>query len=198
MRLALFDFDGTITMRDTLFDFLLFTFGAVRFALGLIALGPVLILYMMKAVPNWKAKESVFRHFLGGWSTGDFEKAGERYSRERLADIIKTDAIERIEWHRTSGHRIIVVSASVEAWIKEWCGRYGIEVIGTRLESKQGRLTGRIEGANCQGAEKVRRIREAVRLNEYEYIYAYGNSKGDAEMLSLAQERYYNWVKVAG
>jgi len=198
MRLALFDFDGTITRRDSLFDFLFFTFGAVRCAVGLVVLGPVLVLYILKMIPNWKAKESVFRHFFKGWSIERFEKAGDRYSRERIDHIIMGKARERIEWHRTGGHRIIVVSASVETWMREWCGRNGIGIIGTRLESVQGKLTGRIDGANCQGPEKVRRIREAVDLGEYEYIYAYGNTRGDADMLSLADEQYYNWVKVAG
>ncbi|MBP7738266.1 MAG: HAD-IB family hydrolase [Spirochaetes bacterium] len=198
MRLALFDFDGTITTRDSLFDFLLFTFGAARCAAGLIVLGPVLVLYVLKKIPNCKAKEAVFRHFFKGWSIERFEKVGERYSRERLDHIIMGQARERIEWHRTGGHRIIVVSASVETWMREWCGRYGIGIIATRLESAQGKLTGRIDGANCQGPEKVRRIREAVNLDEYEYIYAYGNTRGDADMLSLAHEQYYNWVKVAG
>lgn len=196
MHLALFDFDGTITRRDSFFDFLLYTYGAARCALGLVLLGPMMARYLLKLVPNWKAKEAVFRYFLRGMTVEGLERAGDRYSRERLDAIIRNEARERIAWHRERGHRIIVVSASVDVWMREWCGRYGMDIIGTRLESERGRLTGRILGANCQGAEKARRIREALNPEDFEHIYAYGNSRGDAEMLSLAHERYYNWVRV--
>jgi phosphatidylglycerophosphatase C len=196
MRLALFDLDGTITTRDTFFDFLIFTFGRVRFALGMLALSPVLALYVARVIPNWKAKESVFRHFLKGWTYADFDNAAARYSRERLPAIIRNEAMERIEWHRTRGHRIAVVSASVEEWMRGWCGSHGMEVIGTRLEIVAGKLTGRIDGDNCNGVVKARRIRDSIALDDYEIIYAYGNSAGDADMLALADEKYYNWVKV--
>jgi phosphatidylglycerophosphatase C len=196
MRLVLFDFDGTITRSDSFFDFLIYTFGVVRFSLGFAALMPVLAGYAAGMVPNWKAKEAVLRKFLKGWDRRTFGEAAERYSHNRLPLIIRDCALERIEWHRSRGHRMVVVSASVEEWMAGWCGRYGLEVIGTRLEARRDLLTGRIDGANCQGAEKVRRIREAIKLEEYEYIYAYGNTSGDTEMLELADERYYNWVKI--
>ncbi|MBN1496281.1 MAG: HAD-IB family hydrolase [Spirochaetes bacterium] len=196
MRLALFDFDGTITTRDSLGDFLLHTCGALRCAAALIMLAPVLALRLAGKIPNWKAKEAVFRHFLEGCPVTDFAAAASDYAANRLPRIIRKIALERIEWHRSQGHRAIIVSASPEQWIKPWCGRYGMEVIATRLEIRADILTGGIDGANCYGEEKARRIRETVNLAEYEYIYAYGDSKGDTEMLSMANERYYNWTQV--
>ncbi len=196
MDLALFDFDGTITDRDSLFDFLRFTFGSVRCAVGAFVLGPVLALYIGRCIPNWRAKESVFRHFLGGLDVGEFRRAALRYSLERLPEIVRPRAVERIEWHRRKGHRILVVSASAEDWMEGWCAKLGLELLGTRLESREGRITGKIEGRNCNGPEKVRRIREAVDLDRYGRIYAYGNSGGDRDMLALADERYYDWERI--
>lgn len=196
MRLALFDFDGTITTRDSLGDFLLHTYGALRCAAALIMLAPVLALRLAGKIPNWKAKEAVFRHFLEGCPMKDFTAAASDYAANRLPQIIRTIAAERIEWHRSQGHRTIVVSASPEQWLSPWCARYGLEVLATRLETISGTLTGRIDGTNCYGAEKENRIREAVNLDDYEYIYAYGDSRGDAEMLAMANERYYKWAKV--
>lgn len=196
MDLALFDFDGTITDRDSLFDFLRFTFGSFRCAVGALVLSPVLALYIGRFIPNWRAKESVFRHFLGGLDAGEFRRAALRYSLERLPEIVRPLAVERIEWHRRKGHRILVVSASVEDWMEGWCAKLGLELIGTRLESREGRITGKIEGRNCNGPEKVRRIREAVDLDRCGRIYAYGNSDGDRDMLALADERYYDWERI--
>lgn len=196
MRLALFDFDGTITDRDTLFDFLVFTYGVRACVRGAVLLLPFLALYVMGIMPNWRAKERIFRHFFRGRSVEDVEEEGERYSARRLPRIVRSQALEKIGWHRVRGHRIAVVTASAEVWLGPWCRQNGMEVIATRLESQEGRYTGRMAGANCQGPEKVRRIRERLDLDEFDFIYAYGNSRGDAEMLALADERYYKWASV--
>lgn len=197
MRLALFDFDGTITTRDTLADFLLNAFGVVRCAIGLLAVSPFMALYLSKIITGGEAKEKVFRYFLSGWDRDDFGRAADRYARERMPAILRENAMERIRWHRSRGDRIVVVSASAEEWVGSWCAMQGMEVIGTRLEIRDGKFTGRIQGENCKGPEKARRIREEINLADYEYVYAYGNSSGDAEMLALADERYYNWRRMA-
>lgn len=197
MRLALFDFDGTITDRDSFFDFLMFTFGIPRFIVGLIAVSPFLFMFLARVIPNWRAKEAVFRHFLKGRTREFFEAAAAKYSAERIPRIVRDEAIERLEWHRARGDRIVVVSASAEPWLRGWCESLGLELIGTRLQVVDGRMTGRIDGKNCHGAEKVRRIRECCRPDDFEYVYAYGNSGGDRDMLALADEQYYRWVRVA-
>ena len=91
---------------------------------------------------------------------------------------------------------MVVVSASPETWIRPWCEAQGMEAIATRLEEREDRLTGKIAGRNCQGEEKVRRVREIIDLDSYTRIYAYGNSSGDMPMLSLAHERYLNWKRI--
>jgi phosphatidylglycerophosphatase C len=60
-------------------------------------------------------------------------------------------------------------------------------VLATRLEvDTDGRLTGRLSGANCRGPEKVARLRE-WRSGELVVDFAYGDSAGDREMLALAE-----------
>ena len=67
----------------------------------------------------------------------------------------------------------------------------GIELIATKLEFKAGKLTGKFATNNCYGAEKSHRIKELFDLELYDYIYAYGDSRGDKEMLALADESFY-------
>ena len=83
-----------------------------------------------------------------------------------------------------------------EEWIEPWASKYGAQVVGTELEAVSGTLTGRLNGANCRGGEKARRIAALVDLKSYDKIYAYGNSSGDREMLLLADEKVYNWDHV--
>ena len=196
MRLALFDFDGTVTRRDSFLDFLIYAAGVPRFATGIIVNIPSLLMYMAGVIPNWKAKENLIGHFFRGLPIDDFRTLGMSYARERIPVIARPEAMRRIEWHRSEGHRIAIVTASAGDWINGWCRELGLDLIATRLEVSGSRLTGKIDGKNCHGAEKVRRIREAYRMEDYEYFYAYGDSRGDLEMMALADEKYYKWLPV--
>lgn len=189
--MALFDLDGTVTKRDTMFDFLRFGFGLRRLLLGLILTSPYLVLYKLRIIANDKAKKRVIRYFLGGMSREELVRLGSRYAQERMTQIVNSKAMNRLRWHLNQGHRVIVVTASIEEWVKPWCDREGIELIATRLEDKNGTITGSFAGLNCHGSEKVRRIRELVNLRDLKYVYAYGNSRGDRDMLSMANEAHY-------
>ena len=81
----------------------------------------------------------------------------------------------------------MLVSASPELYVTPIGRRLGFDtVLATRLEvGADGRLTGRLQGANCRGPEKVMRLRE-WRGEGLSIDYAYGDSAGDREMLDLA------------
>lgn len=193
--LALFDFDGTITDRDSMLDFIMFGIGLRGFCAGFISLLPALALYKLRIIPNFKAKEIVLTKFFRGWDIERFDQIAASYS-EKIPRIVRRTAMEKLRWHKLSGHTVVVVSASIEHYLKYWCAREGFEVIATRLEVHAGALTGRLSGKNCHGYEKVRRIRERFDLESYDLIYAYGDSSGDKEMLEAADERYFRWKRI--
>lgn len=189
--LALFDFDGTLTKRDTLFDFIIYAVGIPKTILGLVLLSPILISYKIGLYNNQKAKEKVVSHFFKGWNAKMFAELGSEYSKNRLPKILKTSGIERLKWHINSGHDVAIVSASIEEWIIEWTNKMDIKLIATQLEKNEGILTGEFETNNCYGAEKVKRIKEYYNLREYKFIYAYGDTTGDKQMLKLADQSFY-------
>jgi phosphatidylglycerophosphatase C len=186
MDIAFFDFDGTITTRDSMMDFLIYAAGYGRFVLGMLILSPALLAYTCKLIPNWRAKEIVLSHFFRSWDLEEFQALASKYARERLPRIIGAAAMDRIAWHKARGDRVVVVTAAIDGWIKDWCDGHGLDLLATRLEVADGRLTGRLGTTNCYGPEKVRRIKAAYNLEEFSRIYAYGNSRGDREMLALA------------
>lgn len=196
MNLALFDFDGTITKKDSFIGFLIYAVGFNKFICGMIKLSPFLLAYKFKIIPNWKAKEYVLMHFFQNWDKSHFNEIASNYSYEKLPLIVQKKALECLNNHQNERSKVVIVSASLENYLSGWCKKCNVELIGTRLELLNNKITGKILGKNCYGLEKVRRITEKYNLDKYETIYAYGDSIGDEEMLEIANEKYINWKKL--
>ena len=193
--LALFDFDGTITRHDTLFDFIRFYRGERALCQGLLQLTPALLAFKLGVTPNWVAKERTLTHFFGGEPLTEFRQRASDYARHRLPQIIRPNALQKIHELKKQQATIYVVSASAEDWIRDWSESLGIHLLATQLETQQQRVTGRIAGKNCYGPEKVRRIKEELNLAQHPTIYAFGDSRGDREMLAVAHHPHYRHFK---
>ena len=186
-RYALFDFDGTITTKDTLFDFIRFTYGRSGLAKCLLLNMWNLSLYAAKLRSNEKAKEIMLATMIKGTNVAVFEEQCKRYSMERVPQIIKERTKEIIEKHQATGETLFIVSASPENWIRPWAMKNGFtEVIATKLEEKDGMLTGKFASRNCYGKEKVNRLKEFFTDRQQVFITAYGDSSGDKPMLNYA------------
>lgn len=191
MNLALFDFDGTITRHDTFIDFLIVTSGRFRVGWMFLWLSPWVLLYVLKLIRNDDLKQRVLTAFFRGSPIDRVRKAGEKYAKDFIPLRVKQSAMDRLQWHRLEGHRVILVSASLDVWLEPWCRSQSIELISSRLEILDGCITGRLDGANCYGPEKVLRLRQHLNLADYDQIYAYGDSRGDREMLAIANHPHY-------
>ena len=191
MKLVLFDFDGTLTKKDSFIDFIIFYKGRIKFYKGLIYNSPMLFLYALKIIDNSSAKEKLFSYFFKFENKHIFQNTSERYAKERLERILRPKGIEQIKWHKDNNHKIIIVSASIENWIDPWCQKNNIELIATKIEIKNNVLTGNFLTKNCYGKEKVKRLKNMVDLKNYEEIYSYGDSKGDNELLAISDFPIY-------
>jgi HAD superfamily hydrolase (TIGR01490 family) len=189
--LALFDFDGTLTKRDSFVEFLKHSVAPRRLVVGLVALSPRLVAYGLGALTNHRLKEAILTHYFRGQSFSQLERTCEEFAARALPALLRPAAMERFDWHRAQRHRVVIVSASLELWLSPWASARGVEVIGSRLEVKDGRVTGRLEGESCHGEHKARRIRERLDLGSFERVYAYGDSRHDRAMLALADEPFY-------
>jgi len=193
MELALFDFDGTITRKDTFIEFIKFSVGARRFNAGMMLLSPVLVAYKLKVIPNWRAKEIVFGYFFKGVSKEEFTRLGNAFAANSLPPLIRPSAERCLRDSVKAGHRVVIVTASAEEWISAWSEKLNIEFIGTKWEFRDNMVTGKIDGKNCYGAEKVARIKSAIDLSKFMSISVYGDTSGDREMLQLGTQKYYRY-----
>jgi len=194
--IAVFDFDGTITRKDTLFEFIKFSKGKRQFYFGFLLFSPLLMAMKLKLYPNWKAKQKIFSYFYKGFSIKQFNEWGNGFSAE-IDKIVRPKATETIKLHKGNGNKTIIISASVENWIKPWAEKSGVEIVlTTKIEiDKNGLLTGRFLTKNCYGQEKINRLLEMFPDRKDYKIIVYGDSRGDKELIDFADDGFYNKFK---
>ena len=190
-RIAFFDFDGTITTKDTLLEIIKYQKGVSKFYTGFILCSPYIVAWKLGLIPNYAAKERVMRFFFSKTPIDEFQRKCNAFANEVLPSLLRPKALEEIKRLQQSGAEIVIVSASPGNWSEQWRKTLNIGSLATRLQIKDSKLTGRFDGKNCHGEEKVCRIRDAYDLNNYDEIYCYGDSKGDKPMLELATFAFY-------
>ena len=191
--LRAFDFDGTITTRDTFLLFLRFAAGKRRFYSGMVRLLPLIAKWKLRLLSTQRAKEAVFAHFCAGMSLSDFNALCADFAKSHAA-LLRPLAVRTIEDSIANVETVLIVSASIENYIAPFFADFGgqIAIEATRAEvGENGRLTGRFIGENCKGAEKVRRILARFPERESYRLIAYGDSAGDREMLRFADVAHY-------
>jgi HAD-superfamily subfamily IB hydrolase, TIGR01490 len=197
MNLALFDFDGTLTTRETYGDFMRHAVTPLRRALGAPLFAPMLAGYKLGLVSGNHIRRHVAAFGFRGIPTAHVHAAGECFAAEVLPGLLRPEAMQRLAWHQSRGDKVVLVSGGLDFYLAPWCRQHGLELICSALETCGGHLTGRYHGAQCVGAEKARRVCERHDLAAYATCYAYGDTHEDAAMLALAHKRFYRGREVA-
>lgn len=190
-RIAFFDFDGTITTHDSLLEFIKFYKGNFRYYLGFAVNAFFIIAWKAGLISNQAAKEQVLTHFFKRTPEQIFQDRCDEFAAICIPRFVRSKAIQEIKRLKNAGAEVVVVSASAENWIAAWCRENGLQLLATKLTARNGMLTGKIDGCNCHGQEKVNRIESAFDLSGYDEIYCYGDTKGDKPMLGLATFSFY-------
>ena len=186
-----FDFDGTLTVRDSFTAFLRWRASRGRHALGMVRLAPAAIAWLGHR-DRGRIKAAAVREFLLGQPREALEAEAEAFMEAVWGEFMRPDALACWEdWGRRGAHRVIV-TASPEITVEPFARRLGAEaLLGTRLAfDAADRVAGAFDGANCRGDEKVRRLRETYG-DDVRLAAAYGDTSGDAEMLEIAEEAGY-------
>jgi phosphatidylglycerophosphatase C len=189
--LAAFDFDGTLTEGGSVLDFLSVLAGRGTVLAATARLAPRLAHAALVGGPAAdQAKELLFRQVLAGVTAARFEEVAATFARQHVARHLRAPVKRRLDWHLGRGDTVVIVSASPEAYVSVAGAILGASgSVGTRLAvGGDGLLTGRYEGANCRGTEKLRRLRQWIddHGTQPARLWAYGNSRGDLRMLDAA------------
>jgi len=184
---AAFDVDGTLTTGDCVTPFLRRAAGT---RLWTTLLRDPLALAAAAARRDRDRLKELACSALRGIESTEIEHLGEAFAREVGAGRLRDDTVARLRRHRELGHTVILASASLDPYLVPLGRSLGVDaVVCTVLErGRDGRLTGRLVGANCRGAEKARRVRGWLREHDLAdaELWAYGDSLGDDDLLALA------------
>lgn len=191
-RIAAFDFDGTITRKDTLIEFLRFAGGNARLYTVFALYSPLLVLMKLKLYSNQKAKEKIFAHYFEGMPIAQFDDICRRFIEQKGEALIYADAKAQIAKHKEQGDEVVIISASIENWVCHFADALRADkLLATQVEVQEGKLTGRFLTVNCYGKEKVNRLLSVYPERNKYYLIAYGDSRGDKELLQFADESHY-------
>jgi phosphatidylglycerophosphatase C len=198
---AAFDFDGTLTHGGSVWQFLAALRGRRPVMAAAVALwGPLAAAALFGGRYADDAKEALFRRTLAGLPAADTATKAAAFGLDHYRRRARADVRHRLEWHRARGHLLVIVSASLDVYLVPVGHELGVDaVVATRLAvDDDGRLTGAYDGANCRGQEKIIRVRRWMESQIDEaraatgatavtgVLWAYGNSKGDRQLLSAA------------
>ncbi len=186
MTLALFDFDGTLTTKDSLAEFIKFAVGKPTYYFKLALFSPIFFLYKIKLMDNSYAKELLFRLYFHKINEDEFKTVAKKYGETKINDIIREEIYTKFQEHIKNGDKVLIVSASMRCWLEPWSNKHKVELLCTELEFKNKIFTGHFATKNCHGKEKLRRVKDYLNLDDYEMIYTYGDSSGDNAILGIA------------
>jgi phosphatidylglycerophosphatase C len=186
--LVAFDFDGTLTWRDSFTAFLAWRAGARRYATGLARLAAAAAAWLVHR-DRGRLKAAAAREFLAGATRVELEAAAQRFAGDQARRLLRPDALRCWRDWQAQGARLVIVTATPETIVAPFARGLGADaLIGTRLAfDAEDRATGGLDGLNCRGEEKVARLR-AHFGPDVTLEAAYGDSDGDLAMLALTDQ----------
>lgn len=192
MKVYAFDFDGTLTKKDTFLAFIEYAKGYGKTFWGFFLFSPILILMKLRLFPNWKAKQMVFSWFFKGMNINEFNQICHEFA-DRNQRIIRTGGWDTIRKALANGEQVIIITASIENWVKPFFKEFGnqIKVEGTKIDVRINQITGQFLTQNCYGVEKTKRLKEVFPYRQAYELIAFGDSDGDRYLLNEADESHY-------
>lgn len=190
VSVAVFDVDKTLTVRDCVVPFVIKVVGRTK-VVSAIARNIPTVARLVVNRDRDGLKLFFVRELFSGVPVAEGESVGVEFAAMIAEKWIREDVARRMRWHQEQGHVVVLVSASLSPYLIPFGDLIEADVVlCAALEESNGVYTGNLVGPNCRGEEKVRRIEQwchesGVSLSAIEF--AYGDSKGDAPMIAMAQ-----------
>lgn len=185
---AAFDVDGTLTTRDCVGPFLR-RVGGVRGLLHAALRDPRRLFGAAVRADRDLMKELLVGGVFSGRTVADVDRAGHIHSEHIERNWLRPDSVARLRRHQRLGHQVVLVSASLGPYLRPLGERLEVDaVLCTDVAATDGVYLDRLDGGNCRAGEKERRLRGWLARHGHGDIelWVYGDSRGDDEMLAMA------------
>ena len=195
--LSVFDFDGTLTRHDSFVPFLKFAFGLREFSRRVLMLAIPSMRFLARRMTRDELKAHLVSTFLTGVDADWVSKQAANFCEVFWLQLMRPSGLRSVAAELETGSEVTLCSASPALVLQPFADRLGVKLIGTELEVVDGLLTGRISGNNCRCENKVLRL-EAVYgpLSQYR-LKAWGDTRGDHELLAAAQDAHWRYFHPA-
>ena len=188
-NLALFDFDGTLCKKDSFTGFIFYALSKRHIVRQGIKILPWIQAYYLKIYPANSMRIRLFNAMFKNANSNEILDLAADYSHRLMAQL-DPELFQQLLKHQNNGDDVVLVSASVDIYLEMICQILKIDLICTETEILDGKFTGSYSTPDCSSDQKRLRILSKYDLNQYNKIYAYGNSEEDLAMLSLADFKY--------
>ncbi len=202
-EIYVFDFDGTITTRDTFALFLRYYAGTTRWVLNIAKLMPVFAAYKLGRIDRHAVKHAVINQFFAGHLAAEVNSRAEQFAKDVIPPLIRPRARKRLDELLNSPkcgpESLYICSASIGPYLRAWassCGVHEQNVMCTELAMVNGRITDGLSGYNVWGSNKTRRILDQFMPHSVRIVEAYGDTRGDREMLHAAEASFFQPFRV--
>lgn len=189
VNLALFDFDGTLCKRDSFTGFIFYALSKRHIVKQGLKILPWIQAYYLNIYPANSMRPKLYRTMFSGADTQEIQQLAREYAQHIMTQLDPL-LYRQFLHHKKNQDRIVIVSASIDIYLTMICELLEVDLICTETEIFQEQYTGEYTSTDCSSEQKKLRILEQYNLDHYQYIYAYGNSEEDVEMLSLADFKY--------
>ena len=188
-NLALFDFDGTLYPHDSFTGFIFYALRKRHIVKRGLQILPWIQAYYLNFYPAHRMRPKLYASMFKNSDAEEILKLAQDYAQQLIFKL-NPKLLEQLIQHQELGHEVVLVSASLDLYLKPVCSYLNIDLICSEVEIKAGKITGFYQTPDCSNQQKKIRILEKYNLDNYAEIYAYGNSEEDEEMLSLANYPY--------
>ncbi|HEY7377708.1 MAG TPA: HAD-IB family hydrolase [Steroidobacteraceae bacterium] len=192
-RIALFDLDGTLTRRDTLFPYLVgFSLRRPLRLVRLFARLPgALVHYAFKGRDPGRLKEELIIASLEGVTRAEIARWNDKYVPRLLARGMHAQALRQAATHRASGDYLVLMSASPDLYVPAIARALGFnETICTGVRWDGMSLSGTLATPNRRGEEKLHCVLALRQRHSDVPITAYGNAASDLAHLGACEHPY--------
>ncbi len=191
-KLYCFDFDGTITKKDTMFSFLKF-YNKRKFYLNFIKHLPFFIMLKLNLAEAERVKKNFVSSILKGEKEKNIQQKAASFFEENYPSILREKALNFIQNIDRNNSECYLVTASLDIWVKPFSEKLNLKLLSTQAKFEHGIYIGEFATKNCNGIEKVNRIKEVIKKQSFNKIIAFGDTSGDKEMLVWADEGHYKF-----